>query len=99
MEYCIAECKKDRRDKIAEIRANLIAVHNKYSHDPITTAGYVSLNLLEFCKDCDEKLDLFFDLALETEGFEEAMEGVAEEIVEEELDNLAERLSNAMKEV
>jgi len=99
MDYCVASSKVTREDKVAELRANLIMVHNKYSENKISNTKQYFLDLGKFCNGNKKVLYLFFDLAMEVEGFIEALEGASEEIFDEEIDLLAQKIANAMKEV
>ena len=50
MKYIKFEVKNNRRDKIAELRANLISVHNKYCCEKIDQDPKFSLSLKNFIR-------------------------------------------------
>lgn len=85
---------------VSEIRANLIAVYNKYMEEKMSMDANKPINLWKYCelveKD-EEKFRPFLHIAENLEGIEEAID--TEEEKQEFLESLAKELVEVMKEV
>lgn len=85
---------------VSEIRANLIAVYNKYMEEKMSMDANKPINLWKYCelveKD-EEKFRPFLHIAENLEGIEEAID--TEEEKQEFLESLAKELVEIMKEV
>lgn len=85
---------------VSEIRANLIAVYNKYMEEKMSMDANKPINLWKYCelveKD-EEKFRPFLHIAESLEGIEEAID--TEEEKQEFLESLAKELVEIMKEV
>lgn len=84
----------------AEVRANLIAVYNKYMEKKMLVDANKTIDLWEYCdlleKD-EEKFRPFLHIAESLEGIDEACS--TEEEKQEVLNSLAEELKEIIKEV
>ncbi len=83
-----------------EIRANLVAVYNKYMEQRMSVDVNKPINLWEYCdllKKGEEKFRPFLHIAESLEGIDEAC-GTEEE-KQELLNSLAEELKEMIKEV